>query len=97
MNFKKLEEIPDTFQKEYSEKKNCGCIQKETITYTLQLEFLGGANLDNEYIRRYRLYYQPKSYNYWRKNPPVIGENLGMGATVDELPELIEDLKNLIK
>ncbi len=97
MNFKKLEELPHYFQKEYSERKNCGCIQKETITYTLQLDFVGGVNLNNEYIKRYKVYYKPKTYNYWRQNPPIIGESLGMGVTIDELPEVIDNLKKQVE
>jgi hypothetical protein len=97
MALNKLQELPHDFQKKYSEKKDCGCFKKETITYQLTLEFCGGCDFYGEYKKRYKLYYKPKTNLYWRNNPPVIGEHLGLGAEIDELGELIDNLKSKIK
>jgi hypothetical protein len=84
-----LDSIPFSFQRHYSAKCYCcDTIKKEMITYELQIEFREGG------VRTYLLFYRPVFFSSFSKNPPVIGENMGMGKR--SIEELVEEIKKLI-
>ncbi len=83
-----LREIPGGFDKEYAEKKSCGCIKKEIIKYELNIEIL------RREITRYKAFYKPTYHCFFNTKPNTIGDNLGRGCK--SLNEALENLKNVL-
>ena len=92
---KQLDSIPFSFEKLWSSKCYCcDTIKTETVTYELQVRFILHIGHENKENRTYLLFYTPRFYCSFSKNPPVIGTDTGMGKR--DIEELVEEIKKLI-
>jgi len=92
---KTLEKLPASFQRRWEGECYCCTTKKcETITYEIQIEMLDHYNQFNKKRRTYRIYYKPRYYVQFKRNPEVIGCATGMGCS--RVSEIVEKLLKLI-
>lgn len=88
-----LDQLPVSFQKRYEEKKSCWCIEAEAVNYDLTVEVWESSRGNWSRYRYFRIYYSPRYYWTFSKNPPVIWDKYAKRIEEDNFEENLKNLK----
>lgn len=91
-----LDQLPVSFQRRYEEKKNCWCIEAETVNYELIVEVYETSRMSWGMYRYFRIYYYPRNYKTFSNKPLAIGDKFEERIEGVNFEERLRELKELL-